>query len=70
MLNFDFLEKGLVIVSPTHVVHDFSRKIFFMLYSINRPNFIVRLPLLLDSYWELCVLQLLVNQVVMSEILK
>ena len=35
MLNFDFLEKGLGIVSPPHFVYDFSRKMFFMLYSIN-----------------------------------
>ena len=33
MLNFDFLEKGLGIVSRPHFVHDFSRKIFLMLYS-------------------------------------
>ena len=35
MLNFDFLEKGLGIVSLPHFVYDFSRKIFLMLYSIN-----------------------------------
>ena len=35
MLNFDFLEKGLGIVSPPHTAYDFSRKIFLMLYSIN-----------------------------------
>ena len=34
MLNFDFLEKGLEKVSPSHFLYDFSRKIFFMLYSI------------------------------------
>ena len=34
-LNFDFLEKGLGLVSPPHSVHDFSRKMFLMLYSIN-----------------------------------
>ena len=34
MLNFDFLEKGLGVVSPPHFVHDFTRKVFFMLYSI------------------------------------
>ena len=34
MLNFDFLEKGLGTVSPPHFVYHFSRKIFFMLYSI------------------------------------
>ena len=34
-LNFDFLEKGLGIVSTPHFVYDFSRKIFLMLYFIN-----------------------------------
>ena len=33
MLNFDFLEKGLGIVSPPHFVYDFSRKMFLKLYS-------------------------------------
>ena len=35
MLNFDFLDNGLVIVSPAHFVYDFSTKMFLMLYSIN-----------------------------------
>ena len=48
MLNFDFLENGLGMASLTHFVYDFSRKIFLLLYSINRPNFIVWLPLLLE----------------------
>ena len=33
MLNFDFLEKGLGIVSQPHFVYDFSRKLFIKLYS-------------------------------------
>ena len=33
---------------PSHFEYDFLRKIFFMLYSINRPSFIVWLPLLLE----------------------
>ena len=57
MLNFDVLGKGLGIVSPPHFVYDFSRKMFLMLYSINRPNFIVLMPLLIG------VLQLYVSQV-------
>ena len=48
MLNFDFLDKGLGIVSPAYFVYDFSTKMFLMLYSINWPNFIVWLPLLLE----------------------
>ena len=35
MLNFDFLENVLGIVSPPHFVYDISRKTFHMLYSIN-----------------------------------
>ena len=46
MLNFNFLEKGLGIVSPPHFVYDFSRKMFLMLDSIKWPNSIVWLPLL------------------------
>ena len=30
MLNFDFLEKGLGIVSLLHFVYDFSRKMFLI----------------------------------------
>ena len=35
MLDFNFLEKDLGIVSPTHFVYDFSREMFLMLNSIN-----------------------------------
>ena len=38
MLNFNFSEKGLGLVSPPHFVHDFSRKMLLMLYSINCAN--------------------------------
>ena len=38
MLNFDFLEKNLEIVSPPDFVPDFFKKRFIMLYSINLPN--------------------------------
>ena len=41
MFSFDFLEKGLGIVSPLHFENDLSRKMVLMLYSINYPNFIV-----------------------------
>ena len=33
MLNFDFLEKGLGIVFPSHFVNDFS-KIYFSCYAL------------------------------------
>ena len=45
MVNFNFLEKGLELVSPPHFEYDFSRKMFLVLHSINWPNFIVGLPL-------------------------
>ena len=35
MLNFNFSEKGLGLVSPPHFVYDFSGKMFLMLHSIN-----------------------------------
>ena len=48
MLNFNFLKKGLGIVSAPHFVYNFSRKMFLKLYFINWPNFIVWLPLILE----------------------
>ena len=32
---FDYLKKNLGLVLPSDFVHDFSRKIFLMLYSLN-----------------------------------
>ena len=43
------------LASPPHFVYDFSRKIFLMLYSINPPNLIVRLPLLLEILSNVCI---------------
>ena len=34
MLNFDFLEKSLGIVSPPYFVYDFTRKIFLILLTV------------------------------------
>ena len=48
MVNFNFPEKDLGLVSPPHFMYDFSRKIFLMLYSVKWPTFIVWLPLLLE----------------------
>ena len=55
MINFDILDKGLRVVSPAHIVYDFSTKIFLILYSINRPNFIVWLHLLLEILGNMCI---------------
>ena len=51
MISFDFLEKGM---QEIHFAHSFSRKIFLMLYSINWPNFIVWLSLLLEILINMC----------------
>ena len=48
MLNFDFREKDLGIVSPSHFVYDFSKNTYFMLRCINWPNVIAWLPFLLE----------------------
>ena len=37
--TFEFLEKGLGIIFPSHFLYDFSRKMTLMLYYINWPNF-------------------------------
>ena len=41
ILNFNFAEQRLGLVSPPHFVYDFSRKLLHMLRSIKWPNFIV-----------------------------
>ena len=41
LLNFDFLDKDLGIVSPPHFVYDFSTNMFVMLYPFKWPNLIV-----------------------------
>ena len=48
ILYFNFSHRTLGLISPPHFVNDFSRKIFLMLHSINWPNFMVWLPLLLE----------------------
>ena len=48
MINFDFLEKGLKLVFLPHLVYEFWRKMFVILYSIKPPNILAWLPLLLD----------------------
>ena len=68
MLNFDFSEKGLGLVSSLHIMYDFSRKMLHMLYSINWPDFIAWLFLLLEILVNMCIQ--IVNQVVTSQILK
>ena len=55
MLNFDFLDKGLGIVSPAHFVYDFLIKMFLMLHSIDWPNFVAWLPLFPEILSNMCI---------------
>ena len=45
----------LEVVSLSHFWHDFWRKIFLMLNSINWPNFIIWLSLLLKILGNMCI---------------
>ena len=63
MLNINFLEKGLVLVSSPHFVYDFSRK-FFSCYILSTDQISFPDCLYFSRYWVICVLQLLVNQAV------
>ena len=63
MNNFNFLEKGLAIVSPPHFVIDFSREML-MIYSIDKIS--VSDCLYFLRYQAIYVSQLFVSQVVTS----
>ena len=66
MLNFDVLGNGLGIVSPAHFVYGFQQKCPILLTDqISLPSCLYFL-----RCWTICVLQLFVNQVVTSWILK
>ena len=69
MLNFDFLDKDMGIVSPAHFVYGFSTKCssYYILLTDQ-----ISLPFCLYflRYWGIYELQLVVNQVVTSSILK
>ena len=56
MLIFDFLEKGLGLISPPQFVHDFSRKIFLIFYFINRPSLIASLLFFLEILGHMCII--------------
>ena len=49
------IKKGLGLVSLPHFPHNFWRKNFLLLYSINWPSFIVWLPLLLEILLNRCI---------------
>ena len=69
MLNFDFLEKGLRIVSLRHFVYDFSRKTFLS-YILLTDQISLFHCLYFLRYRTIRTLQLIVSQLVMSNILK
>ena len=54
-------KRGLELVSLSHFLHCFSRKIFLLVYSITWPNSIVWLPLLLEILYYMCTLRCLIN---------
>ena len=65
MLNFDFLEKGLGIVSPSYFVYYFSKKKKkSACYALSTDQISLPGCLYFLSYWSICVFQLFVNQVV------
>ena len=64
MLNFNFSEKGLGLVLPSHFLYDFSRKMFLMLLSTDQIS--LSDCLYFSRYWEICVLKLFINQALMS----
>ena len=55
ILNFNFSEKSLGLVSLANFMYDVSRKMFPKLHSINWPNFIVWLPLLVEVLGNNCI---------------
>ena len=46
--------RGRELVSLPHFLHDFWRRMFLLLYSINWPNFIVWLPLIREILGNMC----------------
>ena len=53
MPNLNFEEDDLGLVSPLHFVY--TCFMFLMLHSINWPNFVVWLPLLLEILGNMCI---------------
>ena len=69
MINFEFLEKGLGIVSPAHFVNDFSKQCSSC-YALLTDQISLSGCFYFLRYLAICVLQLFVIQVVLSWILK
>ena len=69
MLNFNFSEKGLGLVSSPHLVYDFQEKCYSCQILLT-DQISLSDCLYFSRYWAICVLQLFVNQAVTSENLK
>ena len=65
MLNFEFLEKSLELVSPPHFVYDFLEK-YFSCHILVTDQISLSDYLCFLGYWVICVLQLFVSQLIMS----
>ena len=55
MKLFKKTKRGLELASLPYFPQDFCRKIFFLLYSINRPNLIFWLPLICEILSNMCI---------------
>ena len=69
MPNFNSSEKSLGVVSPPLFVYHFSRKMFLM-FVLLTDQISLSDCLYFSRYWEICVLQLFVNQAMTSQNLK
>ena len=65
MLNINFSENGLGLVSLPHFVYDFPKKCFSC-YILLTDQISLSDGLYFSRYWAICVLQLFVNQAVTS----
>ena len=65
MLNLNFPEKVLGLVSPPHFMYDFQEKCF-SLYILLTGQISLSDCLYFTRYWAICVLQLFANQAVTS----
>ena len=53
MLNFNFSDKSLGLVSPSHFVYDFSKKMFLMFHVLLADQ--ISLSLLLEILGSMCI---------------
>ena len=63
MLNFDFLEKGMEVVTPPHFVCNVSKKKCYLCYNLLTDQILLSDFIYFLRYWAMCVLQLFVSLV-------